>query len=418
VVNVSILDRQGSPEASARVRFVRRLALAATGLLLAAAACGGARGGSPPAWGRAGTVTVPGVRVAQLLQDGSGRILALGIDGRSRAVVLRFTSSGTPDRSFGESGAVHWPSARQLGWSFGALLPQGRILLAGATRFGALDTQSSLVMTVLNSDGRMDSTFGRRGYVTTTLQSCLRGPLALAVSGGTVTVTLLRMCAYQSPHDVVLSRLDTRGRRTLAPVRVASIPSAAIPTAPIALLSRGRVAVAVPGTRPGSVAVTLFDRSGHREGSFGSRGTATAAVAVDSATLYVGGTFANDLGRLAVTGCTGAGPYLVRFNRNGSPYRYWGGGANGQPTNVEQFGGAFGSRCAAFAQRGRGFVAAGAALARVQPYGFVDVRHGLAPLPAPRYYAVVPTHVLLAVTGGSTLVATRRGSATVIERFR
>ena len=129
--------------------------------------------------------------------------------------------------------------------------------------------------------------------------------------------------------------------------------------------------------------------------------------------------FSARLGRLTVVGCTWSGPFFVRFNPNGSPYRFWRGGPNSGFTNVEQFGGAFGSTCVSAAQLPNyKLVIAGTALVRLFPTGYLDPFHAIVALPEFAPQTIGPIHRLLVTADGYAIVATDTRRGVVIGRYR
>ena len=97
----------------------------------------------------------------QLQSD--GKILVLLQDGNVGHGVLRFTTSGVPDTTFGSNGAVG------LSPSFGASLalqPNGQIVIAGLVTSGK---GSALGVERLNTNGSLDTTFGSNGLATASL---------------------------------------------------------------------------------------------------------------------------------------------------------------------------------------------------------------------------------------------------------
>jgi uncharacterized delta-60 repeat protein len=383
-------------------------------------------------WGTKGSVTIPSVVARGLGQDAQGRVLVFGYTstGPTRAVVAALTSTGALDASFGRRGFVYWPPSVRLPyltWDFSASLPDGDTVLAGSTyladgivAFGKRPEDTRLVLAEIDRYGRQVRSFGEHGLYVASRKSCLRGATGLADPEGRIVVATVEQCTSRSAPTIALVRLTARG--TVDPTfghagiaAVANLPSISGTVTPIAV-TNGHIVVALP-TSGGRVEVAMLDAAGTPVPGFGKNGTTFAQVASDSSSWgAVTALIVAKLNRLTVTGCTFAGPFMVRFNRGGSPYHFWGGG-HYAPTNVEQFGGGLGAVCASFAQlRNHKLVAAGTALVRLYPSGFLDPFHGIVALP---YFAPQtpfgPIHPLLVGTDGRLFVATsvRAGVAIV-----
>jgi uncharacterized delta-60 repeat protein len=100
--------------------------------------------------------------------DGSGRIVLAGVanntnQAKEHIVLARVTSSGSLDSSFGSKGKVTTsiPSAAEIDAL--VIQPDGKLLVAGWT-FGG-----SALLARYNANGTLDSSFGSGGIVTTTL---------------------------------------------------------------------------------------------------------------------------------------------------------------------------------------------------------------------------------------------------------
>jgi uncharacterized delta-60 repeat protein len=412
-------------------QFVRRLTLLVLSVLVVlAVGCGGKSGTNkkPPgpvtSWGENGTVKLPGFTVSRILQDHSGRVLVLGISahGLARAQVVRLLPDGSLDSSFGKGGIVRWPYERFLGWIMGAVLPDGKILLAGATRFGVIDTQSSLVLAELDQDGRIVQSFGRHGSYVTGKASCLRGPTGIAAQGGRAVVAVVHQCTFDSPQAVVLMRFQTDGTLDNSfgqdgSVFLSRVPEYFEPSTPIISLPNNHLAVAAPVGKRGRVAVFGLLNNGARDSRFGRSGVASARVAVDSYSDSTYGLFRSDKGSLTIGGCTFNGTFLVRFKRTGRPDKFW--GSLDAETNVEQFGGAFGAPCASLAQLPHDvIVAAGTALVYLDQSGILNPYHPITLLPDFNPSSLGPAHYPLAARDGTLFVTSTVGKSSLIGRYR
>lgn len=427
---------------------VRRLALLVAlslcALSLFAAGCGG-KGSSSNApgpvkgWGKGGLVRLADFEVSKILEDSSGRALALGItNGLSgelaRAEVVRLRPDGSLDPSFGKGGIVRWPYKRSLGWLMGVVLPNGKIVLAGATEFGVVDLHSSLVVSELGQNGRIVKSFGKAGSFSASKASCLRGPAGIAAQGNRVVVAVPHFCGSESPRSIVLMRLKPDGgldnsfgrggHLTVAVSRAASYLST-----PVLVLPQGRLAVAVPAVKGGRAEIVGLLENGAPDLHFGHKSIASARVAFDASSVSRLALFQDQAGRFSLTGCNAAGPFLTRFSRTGSRINFW----EGSPwqsgydlTNVENFGGAFSSepaaKCALLAQLTNGeYVVAGGVLAHIKSSGVFDVSYPTQPLFTFDGMHAQNAWDLLVASDGTVLATARTGkyaTNTLIARYR
>jgi uncharacterized delta-60 repeat protein len=152
--------------------IVRRLAPASLAvamlawLAVAAPPASAAAGGLDPTFGQHGTVSVASdssslATPSALLEQPDGKILV--VDGSE---ILRFNSNGRLDSGFGKGGRVETPldANTSLG-ADAALQSDGKIVVAGRISVGT-DATDVLVMR-FNSDGSPDTTFGLKGQVVT-----------------------------------------------------------------------------------------------------------------------------------------------------------------------------------------------------------------------------------------------------------
>ena len=373
-------------------------------------------GGSVPA----GTVGVlPHVETLQVLADTRGRILALGagFDPDARAFVTRLGSDGRIDRSFGKEGTARWPYLARLGWDVGAIRPDGDIVVAGTTRFGVIDEVGALHVDLLDASGRLVRSFGRDGDVALKQPACLRGPTGMSLQGDEVVLAALRWCGFHAPQSIVLLRLRADGAVDKSfgkggVVSIGQVSPLAQPASPALSLAAGRVLIAT-SQQPGTLTLTEVLRDGLPAPHFGSNGTVRATVAPGKGYANPYGLFVGKARILTVTGCSVEGPYLARFNADGSPYRYWP-PSSGTATNVEPLGGALVNGCGRFAvARDGDFVGAGHAVAWFRPSGLLDLRHSVDSLPSGAIAASI-----VASNDGSVLVSSQRGTTTYISRSR
>lgn len=107
----------------------------------------------------------------QLLADGT--ILAVGIafDGSSegKVALVRYTSSGALDTSFGGTGKVLTFVDNAVNATSVVVQPDGKILVGGSSLISPLDANASHQFTIVryNANGSLDTTFGDAGVVFT-----------------------------------------------------------------------------------------------------------------------------------------------------------------------------------------------------------------------------------------------------------
>jgi uncharacterized delta-60 repeat protein len=106
-----------------------------------------------------------------------GKVVVTGIDDSDDAGVVRFTSAGAPDPTFGSGGGTGVPFGRSSDGQAVAVQPDGRILIAaeilppGPPTLGA---PTSFGVARLNDDGSLDRSFGHSGTVITALTTAGR----------------------------------------------------------------------------------------------------------------------------------------------------------------------------------------------------------------------------------------------------
>ena len=107
--------------------------------------------------------------ITDVLVQSDGKILAVGgaetADDTDHFALARYNSDGSLDQSFGTEGKVIATDARLEVATSVAVLPEGKILVAGS----AYDGGSDFGLARFNSDGSIDSSFGSFGTVITNL---------------------------------------------------------------------------------------------------------------------------------------------------------------------------------------------------------------------------------------------------------
>lgn len=114
-----------------------------------------------------------------LLVQQDGKVIAVGSgaynDLASGFLLVRYNKDSTPDLSFGDSGRVATrPSSGGNYGAYGALQQDGKIIVAGA-----VGAKSALIR--CNSNGIIDSTFGKNGIVVQPLTKIYENPTGLII---------------------------------------------------------------------------------------------------------------------------------------------------------------------------------------------------------------------------------------------
>jgi uncharacterized delta-60 repeat protein len=123
-----------------------------------------ADGSLDPSFGSGGRVTVPADEAAKagLLQP-DGRIIAMGSGANGSIVVARYNPDGSLDPTFDGDGTVTVPGSF-VEIQGAALQPDGRIVIAGTSQTGGLQTRNFALVRLL-PDGALDGSFDGDGIV-------------------------------------------------------------------------------------------------------------------------------------------------------------------------------------------------------------------------------------------------------------
>lgn len=106
--------------------------------------------------------------------------------------VARYNADGSPDLSFGESGAGYTEtfynlpdgSVANVGANQVVLQPNGKFLVVGRAALTSTDTFSSVALARYNADGTLDTTFNRNGKVLVSSAGSTVATLGLQTAGG------------------------------------------------------------------------------------------------------------------------------------------------------------------------------------------------------------------------------------------
>lgn len=270
-----------------------------------------------------------------LLPD--GRILVAGSafppkGGESQFALVRFTSDGALDTSFGAQGAVlthvddSGAEARAIG-----LEPDGRIVLAG-TAFATTAHDDAFAVARYASDGELDRSFGTNGIAETDFESDgpSRASAVLVQADGTLVVA-----GSTGGHDgsVALARVSPDGTSMLATTRLQG------PTQAFAVSAQPERGTLVAGGVGAADAQAFFlvryGADGAQDPTFGSHGSTTTS-------FDKGGSGAHSVavqsdGKIIVVGAGNGDFAIARYDAEGHPDPTFGDGGS-RTTRVSDAG--------------------------------------------------------------------------------
>ena len=165
-----------------------------------------------PSFGSGGVATVNGVGAARALVtlQADGRILVLAA-GVGESNLIRFTSTGALDPSFGVNGVA--ALSPPVGGSI-MLQPNGQIVIAGLITNPTTGV-TELGIERLNTDGSLDKSFGNAGLATASLQNRVPSGSGLTVliesNGDILAGTQLFPTGRRQPTQTLLARFTPAG---------------------------------------------------------------------------------------------------------------------------------------------------------------------------------------------------------------
>jgi uncharacterized delta-60 repeat protein len=166
-----------------------------------------ADGSLDPSFGTGGLVTAPANAVAAtgLLQP-DGRIVAAGATGTSSIMVARYNADGSLDPTFGGDGTVTVTVPGSFDVQAVVLQPDGKLVIAGTSPTGFSLRNFGLVR--LLPDGALDTSFGGDGIVSSDFGAIETGFSVILLPDGRLVVAGARtlMATPTSPVDIALAR--------------------------------------------------------------------------------------------------------------------------------------------------------------------------------------------------------------------
>ena len=243
-----------------------------------------------------------------------GKIILVGYGQDNAARLLRYTTTGSLDSSFGTGGLAVLAGFRALSV---ALDGDGRIVIAGYVHNGA---NSDFALARYNSDGTLDTTFGDGGIQSTDFGSEDFGQSVAVQSDGKIVVagyaytgfdgTSLAVARYNADGTLDAS-FGTSGKLTT------DFYGGNDAAYSLAVQSDGKIVVA-GCTQEGDsdlFALARYNTDGSLDTSFSSDGLATADFA---GTAFAYGLALQADGKIVVAGRNGADFALARFNADGA----------------------------------------------------------------------------------------------------
>lgn len=169
-------------------------------------------GSSDNLFGVMGLITFDSLSLKQAIVQPDRKIVVSGFTTlpENKFTLLRFTSDGLPDISFGSGGKVITDFSNNGDYAYACVMQQdGKIILAGDTKISdsieqTMDTDFALAR--YNTDGTPDNLFGIDGKITTTLSNSIDHCSSIALQpDGKI------LCTGTSDNSFVLIRYNSNG---------------------------------------------------------------------------------------------------------------------------------------------------------------------------------------------------------------
>lgn len=249
-------------------------------------------------FGSGGKVTTPiGTTEDQCLalgQQTDGKILAGGSaatsDGTTDFALVRYTTAGALDTSFGSGGKVTTAISTGNDIITGmAVQPDGRVVVCGSTTSSAV---ARFVIARYNPGGSLDSSFGTNGFTITNFSSgsCAPASIVMQPDGKFVVGGYTFQGATNGKNNFALARYDSSGDLDTSfgtgGLVNTDFSGSDDMVGGLALQPDGKiVAGGVSGASAAAAfAVARYDRGGNLDTTFGSGGLATASFPGGAAT--------------------------------------------------------------------------------------------------------------------------------------
>jgi uncharacterized delta-60 repeat protein len=272
---------------------------------------------------------------ADVVVQPDGRIVVTGtkVDTSTDIVLARYNSDGSIDTSFGSAGQVVTNIGFQDGASSIALQSTGKIVVAGYT-LNAAGSETDFTLVRYNSDGSIDTSFGTNGVVTTDIVVNDTATSMTMQSDGKIVVAGFgddHGSESGSQTDFVLVRYNSDGTIDTGFGKdgkvITDIFGNDDKACSTRVLSSGTIiVVGSTVTETGTdIALVCYKSDGTLDTSFGGDGIVTTDISADG----LGAEYANSVavqstGKIVVAGNShpSSGPgtdiLLVRYNTDGS----------------------------------------------------------------------------------------------------
>ena len=223
-----------------------------------------------------------------------GKILIAGTSNSGRPTIVRLTTSGTLDGTFGTGGIAQAPSASVFGSvNVMALQPDGKIILVGGAPVPTFN-DTSFFTTRYNTNGSIDTSYGGTGAVYTSVGSGFEAAVTVAVqSDGKILV------AGRSSSDAAAVRYNSNGTLDNSfdgdgKVVVPGHPTLYDEFSDVATQADGRIvfvgrerrAIGTLGYEESDSLVFRFNADGTRDSSFGSNGRVKTGLGGHDSRFY------------------------------------------------------------------------------------------------------------------------------------
>ncbi|MBX7154762.1 MAG: T9SS type A sorting domain-containing protein [Candidatus Kapaibacterium sp.] len=265
-----------------------------------------------------------------------GKIIVAGTSVTGFAIA-RYNSNGSLDNTFGVGGKQETSFKDDIHSELctgGAAVLQtdGKILMAGDVYFKGQGLQGDFAVLRYNSNGTLDTTFGKGGKVTTNVSNYENHAYAIAVQAdGKILVAGDANGSAGTHYGMALVRYNTDGSLDKSfnangiivyPLSVDSINYATAYT--IAIQKDGKILIAGGGKAAnGNITLLRFNNNGSIDNSFGNNGKVVTEVANTELDIAYSMVLQSD-NKIVVVGTTDVGGtnsniILLRYNANGSP---------------------------------------------------------------------------------------------------
>ncbi len=258
------------------------------------------------------------------LRQADGKIVVVGAGhargtDRIRFALARYDTDGSLDSTFGDDGIVITGFPAQRGSVAGAVLEASGKIVVG----GNVGQRATLVR--YSSDGALDRSFGGDGIVALAGARSVKTLRAVALSGnGRILVAGTRGVA--GPYSGAMVELNADGTRSLSfggPRGVASVPVGKHGDVSALLMAADGRPLLLGRTSSRSIALFRYQADGKRDRLYNRRAAALRDVPGIGGSILAG-TFQGHRGKLVLAGTNSDHFAMVRVRRNGTIDRYFG----------------------------------------------------------------------------------------------